>query len=617
MRNRLLALLLALLMLAGALPSALAEASTPPHVSDTTGDGVRLEADGDAIYAGIPWEAGAPLAQADPDDPGTVADGDVVDAVTAPEAMPSLGSVSTDGLEAESVEPAPEVMEIALEGASDLPPESVEEPAESTDEGTPEGTGEGTDEGNRDGTGESTPEGTGEGTDGGNPESTDEGTPEDTGGDGGEPDAPAEIPLTGLSITKSVKLGMTEGYSLSIVREPADATEEVTLSSEDEAVATVDEAGRVVAVGVGTTYIDAVSASGLAAQCTVTVLKLPSKISFKKTSLSLYNTGTHALKAVFPKNTYSSAITYKTSNSKVAKVSKKGKITAVGRGSAKITARTSNGKKATVKVSVYNDTGKLMLAKPKKELGIIFMDIGRNDGILLSCGGEYAFIDSGRPSYGIRARDFMKRMGIKKLKYYIGTHAHADHVGGAANILKSIPAATIVVPHTGVVDTIRRSGGEGVVKKSKVRVLKYGQSIKLGGATLKCVGPYRVKKVSATSSKENVNSLILRVTYGKKSVLLTGDANGPELWECYSHNKSLMRADVFKNPHHDANLKTAYRWFKMKYTVISTGNSDQPSSSMLNAIKGVGSKVYVTAGKRNGHTYMQTDGKTVKFYTTR
>lgn len=600
MRNRLLALLLALLMLAGALPAALAEESTPPLASDTAGDGVLAESDGDAVYAGIPWEDDAPVIAADPDDPGTVADGDVLDAGTAPEAKPSLGSVSTDGLEAESAEPAPEIVEIALEGASDLPPESDEEPAEGTDEENPEGTTDGTDEGN--------PEGTTDGTD---EEKTD-----GTGGDDGEPDAPADIPLTGLSITRSVKLGLTEGCSLSIVREPADATEEVTLSSEDEAVATVDEAGRVAAVGVGTTYIDAVSASGLTAQCMVTVLKLPSKISFKKTSLSLYNTGTHALKAVFPKNTYSSVITYKTSNSKVAKVSKKGKITAVGRGSAKITARTSNGKKATVKVSVYNDTGKLMLAKPKKELGIIFMDIGRNDGILLSCGGEYAFIDSGRPSYGIRARDFMKRMGIKKLKYYIGTHAHADHVGGAANILKSIPASTIIVPHTGVVDTIRRSGGAGVVKKSKVRVLKYGQSIKLGGATLKCVGPYRVKKVSAKSSKENTNSLILRVTYGKKSVLLTGDANGPELWECYSRNKSLMRADVFKNPHHDANLKTAYRWFKMKYTVISTGNSDQPSSSMLNAIKGVGSKVYVTAGKRNGHTYMRTDGKTIKFYTT-
>ncbi|MDD7411607.1 MAG: hypothetical protein PUK86_00100, partial [bacterium] len=63
-------------------------------------------------------------------------------------------------------------------------------------------------------------------------------------------------------------------------------------------------------------------------------------------------------------------------------------------------------------------------------LDVHFMNIDRNDGILIVCDGEAAFIDSGMPRFGTQAVEYMQSQGISSLRYYIGTHGHRDHVGG-------------------------------------------------------------------------------------------------------------------------------------------------------------------------------------------
>ena len=77
------------------------------------------------------------------------------------------------------------------------------------------------------------------------------------------------------------------------------------------------------------------------------------------------------------------------------------------------------------------------------------MNVGRNDGILIHCGGEWAYIDSGLHQQGVKAVKYMRAQGVDKLKYYIGTHAHKDHVGGARVILANSPRRRSSCPTTG------------------------------------------------------------------------------------------------------------------------------------------------------------------------
>ena len=96
------------------------------------------------------------------------------------------------------------------------------------------------------------------------------------------------------------------------------------------------------------------------------------------------------------------------------------------------------------------------LSAAASELRVHFMDIDRNDGILIECDGEAAFIDSGTHAYGVKAVGYMQSAGVEKLTYYIGTHAHRDHVGGGAPILLAMEPEAVLVPHAGVRRQIKK-----------------------------------------------------------------------------------------------------------------------------------------------------------------
>lgn len=87
-------------------------------------------------------------------------------------------------------------------------------------------------------------------------------------------DTPASTPVTGVSLNKptlSLVAGTSETLTATVT--PTDATnKEVTWSSSNEAVATVDAAGKVTAVAAGTAEITATTKDGgKTAKCTVTV----------------------------------------------------------------------------------------------------------------------------------------------------------------------------------------------------------------------------------------------------------------------------------------------------------------------------------------------------------
>ena len=100
----------------------------------------------------------------------------------------------------------------------------------------------------------------------------------------------------------------------------------------------------------------------MTARCTVTVAKKPSSIKLKKTSLTLKRGSTAKLSYSFsPSNSY--ATVKWSSSSKAVTVKSDGTIAAKAIGRAKITARTSNGKKASCTVKVTAPDAKSMKLK--------------------------------------------------------------------------------------------------------------------------------------------------------------------------------------------------------------------------------------------------------------
>ncbi len=85
--------------------------------------------------------------------------------------------------------------------------------------------------------------------------------------------------------------------------------------------------------------------------------KKVTKVKLNKTSVTMYTTQTYTLKAtVSPSNASNKKVKWKSSNSKIAKVDSKGKVTALKKGKVTITCTAQDGskKKATCKITVNN-----------------------------------------------------------------------------------------------------------------------------------------------------------------------------------------------------------------------------------------------------------------------
>ncbi len=166
-----------------------------------------------------------------------------------------------------------------------------------------------------------------------------------------------EIPVKKVTLNnREIILTPKQTYSLKISYEPSNATtKKTTWSSSNNTVATVNASGKVTAKAIGSATIKAQTANGLSTTCTVKVVadKNPvTGITLATNSVTMKNGSSyHVSAAITPSNATNKSISWSSSNTSVATVSG-GTIYARGVGSATITAMTSNGKKATVHVTV-------------------------------------------------------------------------------------------------------------------------------------------------------------------------------------------------------------------------------------------------------------------------
>ena len=161
------------------------------------------------------------------------------------------------------------------------------------------------------------------------------------------------------SVPKSVKLnknditfGIGEKYTLVTTVENGDISQ-VAFTTSDRKVATVDNNGKITAVGTGTATITANTYNGLKAQCKVTVKKLANSIKLDKTSITLGVGEQYDFSSSIPNGTAAYFRTYYSDNTAIATVQKSGGLmTAKTAGTTTIRCKLSSGREATCKVTV-------------------------------------------------------------------------------------------------------------------------------------------------------------------------------------------------------------------------------------------------------------------------
>ncbi len=235
-------------------------------------------------------------------------------------------------------------------------------------------------------------------------------------------------------------------------------------------------------------------------------------------------------------------------------------------------------------------------------LTVYFFDVGQADSsLLLFPDGTVMLIDSGNKADGDRISGYLKELGIEHIDYFVYTHPHEDHIGGAESIFDNFKVETVCMPDIDkgfVPDTAIYKNLCTAVKKENCRELMLSAGTYIAENetySILAVAP----RYGSVYSNLNDWSLCLRVDCFTNTLLFTGDAELPSELDMMSLGVNLD-ADILKVGHHgSANSSTANFLSAVTplVSVISVGTDNSyghPTSAALQRLGSTGSKVFRT-----------------------
>ena len=224
-------------------------------------------------------------------------------------------------------------------------------------------------------------------------------------------------------------------------------------------------------------------------------------------------------------------------------------------------------------------------------------------------------IDSGEIGKGDDVAKYVKSEGITSLDYLVATHPHSDHIGGMSVILNDFPIGHFVdsgYPYTSktyenMLTTIDKKNIPFVTPKR-------GDKIDFSsGIDVQVLNPGS----TYFTDDVNQNSVVLKITDGKVTFLLMGDA-GLEAESAIMGAGYNVDADILKVGHHGSRTSSGTSFISTVNPAVSVievgaGNDyGHPHQETLDRLQKV-SKVYRT--DMDGTITISTDGSAYSIST--
>ncbi|MFQ6000577.1 MAG: DNA internalization-related competence protein ComEC/Rec2, partial [Anaerolineae bacterium] len=191
---------------------------------------------------------------------------------------------------------------------------------------------------------------------------------------------------------------------------------------------------------------------------------------------------------------------------------------------------------------------------PDGRLHVSFLDVGQGDSILIESPSGHQILVDGGPSPA--AVTFALGKGLpfwdRSLDLVVLTHPQEDHLAGLIGVFERYGVGEFLYPGQSCVTEICRTLWESIEERGVAhREVEAGIRIELGdGVVMEVLHPPQ-RLLAGTGSDVNNNSVVLKVTMGRASLLLTGDIE-EEGERALLASGQPLRSLVLKAPHHGA-----------------------------------------------------------------
>jgi len=255
-------------------------------------------------------------------------------------------------------------------------------------------------------------------------------------------------------------------------------------------------------------------------------------------------------------------------------------------------------------------------ARADGKLRIDFLDVGQGDsalvtmpdGTTLLIDGGGSIIDTTRRIGETVVSEYLWWRGLDQIDYILVTHADADHIDGLNDVLKNFTVRNALIARAPSNDPEFSKFSETLNHtNTHAELLQAGDVIHFGGVELSVLWP-----PAGGETSTNNDSIVLRIKFGERSILLTGDIEKPAENALLQSSQDL-HADLVKAPHHGSKTSSTEDFVRAtapQLAIISVGRHSMfghPHKEVVERWQSHGATVLTTGAC--GTITISTDGK--------
>jgi competence protein ComEC len=292
-------------------------------------------------------------------------------------------------------------------------------------------------------------------------------------------------------------------------------------------------------------------------------------------------------------------------------------------------------------------------AAPAGKLRIDFLDVGQGDSALVTMpdnttllidgggkpglfkanrdeeGGEDTFEREARSIGEAVVSEYLWWRGLDHVDYIIATHADADHIDGLNDVARNFAVRAALVARTPnrdpeyvkFLDTL-------AARKIPIQTIGAGDVLRFGNVTATVLWPPAA--VDANAPSTNNDSVVLKLSFGERSILLTADVEAPAekaLLQLAARGDPAqadrssisLRSDVVKVPHHGSKTSSTEAFVSATnaslaiFPVGQTSMFGHPHREVVERWSAAGSHLLTTGN--SGTITVKSDGRALNVQT--